>query len=44
MSFGRQPIANAFLTPDQFGSEFFYELKVGACPRCRMVQLAELVV
>ena len=43
MSFGRQPIANAFLTPDQFAAEFFYELKVGACPSCRMVQLAELV-
>ncbi len=43
MSFGRQPIANAFLSADQFQSEFFYELKVGACPSCRMVQLGELV-
>jgi methylation protein EvaC len=43
MSFGRQPIANAFLTRDAFGSEFFYELKVGACPSCRMVQLAQHV-
>lgn len=43
MSFGKQPIANAFLTPDQFAAEFFYELKVGVCPSCRMVQLAELV-
>jgi methylation protein EvaC len=43
MSFGKQPIANAFLTPDAFGSEFFYELKVGACPSCRMVQLAQHV-
>src|SRR2546423_15706552 len=43
MSFGRQPIANAFLTPEEFGSEYFYELKVAACPACRMVQLTELV-
>ena len=43
MSFGRQPIANAFLEPDRFDSEFFYELKVGACPSCRMVQLAQHV-
>jgi methylation protein EvaC len=43
MSFGRQPIANAFLTFEQFEAEFFYELKVGACPSCGMVQLAELV-
>src|SRR5437870_13071470 len=43
MSFGRQPIANAFLRPEQFANEYFYELKVGACPSCRMVQLTELV-
>ncbi len=43
ISFGRQPISNAFLTVADFDSEFFYELRVGACPACRMVQLAELV-
>src|SRR5438067_5840774 len=43
MSLGRQPIANAFLTADAFESEFFYELRVGACPSCRMVQLAQHV-
>lgn len=43
ISFGRQPIANGFLSPAQFASEFFYELKVGRCPSCHMVQLAELV-
>ena len=43
ISFGRQPIANAFLTPKQFADEFFYELKVGMCPSCKMVQLGELV-
>jgi methylation protein EvaC len=41
MSLGRQPIANAFLTPDEFDAEFFYELRVGLCPDCHMVQLVE---
>ena len=43
MSFGRIPIANGFLTPDQFASEYFFELKVGFCSNCRMVQLTEQV-
>ena len=43
MSFGRMPIANGFLTPEQFAGEYFFELKVGCCPRCGMVQLTELV-
>jgi methylation protein EvaC len=43
MSFGKMPIANGFLSPDQFADEYFYELKVGFCPNCTMVQLAELV-
>lgn len=43
ISFGRQPIANGFLTPDQFASEFFFEMKVAFCDRCKMVQLTELV-
>lgn len=43
ISFGRQPIANAFLPPDGVANEFFYELTVGTCPRCHMVQLGELV-
>ena len=43
MSFGRMPIANGFLTEEQFTSEYFYELKVGSCGTCGMVQLAELV-
>lgn len=37
------PIANGFLSPDQFQSEFFFELKVGFCANCGMVQLTELV-
>jgi methylation protein EvaC len=43
MSFGRMPIANGFLTPDQFASEPFFELAAGFCEHCKMVQLTELV-
>src|SRR2546428_1126422 len=43
MSFGRQPTATAFLTPEQFARGYFYELEGAACPSCRMVQLTELV-
>ena len=41
LSFGRMPIANAFLTPDQFATEYFFEMRVGFCPKCGMVQLLE---
>lgn len=37
------PIANGFLSPDQFANEYFFELEVGFCPNCTMVQLGELV-
>ncbi|HKR65361.1 MAG TPA: class I SAM-dependent methyltransferase [Thermoanaerobaculia bacterium] len=43
INFGRMPIANGFLTPDQFADEYFFELKVAHCPRCSMVQLTEHV-
>lgn len=43
MSFGRMPIANGFLRPEQFPDEYFYNLKVGACETCKMVQLTERV-
>jgi methylation protein EvaC len=43
LSFGKMPIANGFLSPDQFANEYFFELKVAFCEHCRMVQLAELV-
>ena len=43
LSFGKMPIANGFLTKDQFQDEYFFELKVGFCPNCELVQLAELV-
>jgi methylation protein EvaC len=43
ISFGRMPIANGFLMPDQFSQEYFYNLIVGFCPECKMVQLLEFV-
>ena len=43
ISFGKMPIANGFLTPEQYGSEYFFELKTAFCPHCKMVQLTELV-
>lgn len=43
MSFGKMPIANGFLTADQFAQEYFFELRVGWCAQCGMVQLMEFV-
>ena len=43
MSFGRMPIANGFLMPDQVDDEYFFNLQVGFCHRCTMVQLTEHV-
>jgi methylation protein EvaC len=43
ISFGRMPIANGFLGADQFQEEYFFDLKVGFCDHCKMVQLTELV-
>lgn len=40
-SFGRMPIANGFLRPDQFDGEYFFDLAIGHCTGCGMVQLAE---
>lgn len=41
IDFGRMPLANGFLTPDQFAAEFFFNLRATRCPRCTLVQLAE---
>ena len=43
LSFGKMPIANGFLAPEQFADEYFFDLKVAFCRHCRMMQLAELV-
>ncbi len=42
-SFGLTPIANGFLTKDQFGDEYKFELNVGFCTSCAMVQLINRV-
>ncbi|MBF0232126.1 MAG: class I SAM-dependent methyltransferase [Desulfamplus sp.] len=39
ISFGTMPIANNFLRPDQLDEEYFFELQVGICLNCYMVQL-----
>lgn len=41
LSFGNMPIANGFLTKEQFDAEYFFELKVGFCPECKMVQIID---
>ncbi len=43
LSFGRMPIANGFLEAKDFEREHFFNLDVGFCPACKMVQLTELV-
>ncbi len=41
MDFGRMPLANGFLTPDQFSGEYYFNLRAAYCPRCTLVQLVE---
>ena len=41
MSFGDMPIANGFLTKEQFENEYFFEMKVAFCEKCFMFQLVE---
>jgi len=41
--FGRQTLSDAFLEPSQVDSEFHFELRVGICESCAMVQLLEEV-
>ena len=41
IDFGKQPIANGFLSQEQFAEEYFFDMKVGFCPNCKMVQLFE---
>lgn len=43
LSFGRMPLADAFLDETQIADEFFFDLAVGLCERCGMVQLCERV-
>lgn len=41
MSFGRMPIANGFLSKEEFTREYFFELRVAFCEHCGMFQLLE---
>lgn len=41
MSYGKMPIANGFLTPEEFKDEYFFELKPAFCDRCFTFQLEE---
>ena len=41
MSLGKMPIANGFLTAEEFKDEYFFELSIGFCENCKMVQLME---
>lgn len=41
MTFGRMPLANGFLLPDQVPSECFFELSPACCERCGLFQLME---
>ncbi len=43
IDFGRMPIANGFLSPEEFEGEYFFNLRAGFCPDCKMVQLTEQV-
>ena len=39
LDLGKQPIANGFLTPEQFKDEYFFNMEVALCKTCSMVQL-----
>lgn len=41
MDFGQQPIANGFVTNEQFNDEYFFHMQTAFCPKCTMVQLIE---
>src|SRR3989344_5214250 len=44
ISFGKMPVANAFLHKDELGEpEYTYNMSVGFCEACKMVQLIENV-
>lgn len=43
LDLGRQPLSNAFLRTEDVADEYFYQLAVGMCGSCLMVQLMEEV-
>jgi methylation protein EvaC len=41
MTFGKMPIANGFLSKEEFAGEYFFELAPALCAKCKMVQIIE---
>lgn len=41
MTFGRMPIANGFLEPENIAEEYFFELAPALCSQCGMLQTVE---
>src|SRR5262245_53667103 len=41
IDFGRQPLGNGFLSPQDFAGEYFFPMRVAFCAGCGMVQLLE---
>ena len=41
VSFGPMPLANGFLSADQFADEYLFDLAAAYCPHCGMFQLIE---
>lgn len=41
IDFGQMPIANGFLTPEEKQKEYFFQMQVGFCQKCGMVQLVD---
>ncbi|MGH6792191.1 MAG: methyltransferase domain-containing protein [Methyloceanibacter sp.] len=41
MTFGRMPMANGFLWPDEFAEEYFYELQPSFCAACGTFQIID---
>ncbi|MGK5082323.1 methyltransferase domain-containing protein [Bdellovibrionota bacterium FG-1] len=41
MTFGQQPVANGFLTPEHFKKEYFFEMAVAFCAQCGCFQLTD---
>ncbi len=42
IDFGQMPIGNAFVTPDQFESEYFYHMQVAVCEACHTLQVIDI--
>ena len=41
MTYGKMPIANAFLTEEQYPQEYFFELAPSYCTKCSLFQLID---